>query len=188
VERRRGHVPVERCAYHILREREVHRSPPARQGDAYGVAYLIFSLGRGEDHGTRLGNGVEDGNRIHPALRGVLEGPLAIVGGGDLSGEDQDRNVVCIGGGDPGNEIGSSGPRGGKTGAEPALDPGVSIGHEGCAALVLGYHRLDPGITVKGDEKVIERRAADAEDILDTLIHKVLEDEVRYSHGGPPDG
>ncbi len=183
VERGRGHVPVERCADHILRKREMHRPPAARQGGADGVANLIFRLGPGEDHGACLGNGVEDGNRIHPALRGVLEGPFAIVGGGDLSSEDQDRGVVGKRGGDPGNEIGRSRPRGGKAGAEPAPDPGVSVGHEGCAPLVLGHHGFDPGIAVKGDEEVIERRAADAEDILDALIHQILKDEVRYRHG-----
>ncbi|OWW18819.1 hypothetical protein AYR66_04495 [Noviherbaspirillum denitrificans] len=82
---------------------------------------------------------------------------LAECGQRRLAGDDQHRNVVVVGAGDTGDQVGRTGAGGGTADADVARLARVAVGHEGRACFMARKDVADAATALAAGQGVIQR-------------------------------
>jgi len=96
---------------------------------------------------------------------GVLEAVIE----GHLSADRQHRIAFGGGGGQPGDQVGDAGARGGQTDADCSRQTPEGLGHKGGVLFMPAQHQLDRRVE-QGNEHTVDLGAGDAEDMGDAVL------------------
>jgi hypothetical protein len=94
-----------------------------------------------------------------------------------LTGDGDHRGVVEIRIGDPGDEVGRTGPEGGHGDGGPARQPAVDVGHERGALLVTSRDMAHGSLLAERLEDVHRLLARHREDVLAGLGGETLDEQ-----------
>src|SRR5574337_1361386 len=106
---------------------------------------------------------------------------------GSLAGNSEDRHVVLMSAGHPGNHVGR--PRSGRRNADPQAStlPCIPIRHENGPTLVTGRDHSRPAEPAAAGEGIVERfntRAGYPENILHAELLQIADHHVGHRHVG----
>jgi len=172
-----GVLPFALRLLRVLADVDQDRPRPARGGDVEGLGHDPGDVVRLRHQVVVLGHRLRAADDV-----GLLEGVGADSTGGDLAGDGDHGHGVHEGGGQAGDHVQRSGPRGRHRDAGTARGASVAVSHVGRALLVADEHVLELGVR---RQPLVDRQVGAAgvpEDDLHALALEGLEDHVSSSH------
>ncbi len=174
---------VHQLLLHVVRDAQQHRPRLVRIKRLRGLAEHLREVVGAFDKLAIAGDASKKFALVDcPAFaRTLLQPPLAEDIGRGLAGDHKDRQLLRIGIGNPGDEVGRPRPCGRDARGDPVRDACVAARHEGSALLVLDQYGLHSGAI----QAIVDRqdvRTGHTEDELDTQAFHVPHDNVADSH------
>ena len=99
-----------------------------------------------------------------------------------MGGDGDQRGLVEVRVGDPGDEVGGAGAESRKTDTGLPGEPAPDVGDKGRPLLVAGRHELN-GRVVQGEEEIFVLLPRHTEDVPDPFVLQTLDKKIRDFHG-----
>ena len=162
----------------VFRQFDMHRSGFFRRRHPHRLAYDFRNRVRRPHRLRPFRHRIEHRHDVHHLVRLLVQAM-----GRTLSGKHQHGSAVHVGIRDPRNEIGRARPQGPETHRRIARQPAVDLRHEGGALLVPRQHEGDRLRRLEGNHEVGVFLSRYAEYVLDALVRKALDEQIRSLHG-----
>ena len=153
----------------VLRDVHQHGARPAGRGDVEGLLDDLPQVVHVLDQEVVLGAWPADADVVR-----LLEGVVADEMGGDLAGEDDDRDRVHVGVHQRSDHVGHARPGGDQRDARLARGLRIALRHVAGTSFVPGQNDLDILLLVQDIEDLQHHAAREAEDGLDPFALEAL--------------